>query len=97
MKIYDQSHLKLAKIYQQKAQERHNPQKTMHEEADRVEISQAAKELLGLTKKVMELPEVRQEKVASLKDSVQKGVYQVPVEALAAKMLQNINAKKGDS
>lgn len=51
MKIYDQSHLKLAKIYQQKAQERHNPQKTMHEEADRVEISQAAKELLGLTKK----------------------------------------------
>lgn len=45
----------------------------------------------------MELPEVRQEKVASLKDSVQKGVYQVPVEALAAKMLQNINAKKGDS
>jgi flagellar biosynthesis anti-sigma factor FlgM len=55
--------------------------------ADTIEISERARELARAQQSVADTPEVRSEKVAQIKKSVEDGTYSVPVELLAQKLL----------
>jgi negative regulator of flagellin synthesis FlgM len=55
--------------------------------ADTIEISERARELARAQQSVEESPEVRGEKVAQIKKSVEDGTYSVPVDLLAQKLL----------
>lgn len=55
--------------------------------ADTVEISARARELARAQKAVEAAPDVRADKVAELKKQIDEGTYDVPAEALAAKLL----------
>jgi len=55
---------------------------------EKVEISVKAQELQKFKKILKEIPAVRKEKVAELKEALEKGVYQVNNKKLAVKILQ---------
>ncbi|MDL1956495.1 MAG: flagellar biosynthesis anti-sigma factor FlgM [Candidatus Desulfofervidus auxilii] len=55
---------------------------------EKVEISAKAQELQKFKKILKEIPAVRKEKVAELKEALEKGVYQVNNKKLAVKILQ---------
>jgi flagellar biosynthesis anti-sigma factor FlgM len=55
--------------------------------ADTIEISERARELARASQAVDETSEVRSEKVAQIKKSLEDGTYSVPVELLAQKLL----------
>lgn len=54
---------------------------------ERVAISQEARELVELLKKVKDLPEVRTELVQRLREEIEKGTYQVSGKDVATKMI----------
>lgn len=54
---------------------------------DKVEISSFAKELQSAKQMVNAAPDVREEKVAEIKDKLAKGTYNVDSETFADKML----------
>ena len=55
--------------------------------ADTIEISERARELARARQAVEDTSEVRTEKVAQIKKSVEDGTYRVPVELLAQKLI----------
>ncbi len=99
MKINEQLQSKLVKIYQQQKKETDRARKRVQPAGtDRVEISEAAKDLQRLVDETVSLPEIRLDRVRGLKDRIQTGAYQVPAEKLAAKMVENFTLhRKGDS
>ncbi len=54
---------------------------------DEVAISAAAKELAQMSQAVADAPDVREDRIAALQQAIDSGVYEVPIEALAKKML----------
>ncbi|MDS1029505.1 flagellar biosynthesis anti-sigma factor FlgM [Bacillota bacterium LX-D] len=71
-----------------------SPRKSENIQQDSVELSAQAKEIAELQKKAGQLPEVRQERVADLKQKIAQGQYQIPAEKLADKLLQTIAQEK---
>lgn len=57
---------------------------------DSTQISAKAKEIMTARAELKEMPQVREEKVAALKEKVQSGNYQVDSKAVAAKILNNV-------
>ena len=57
--------------------------------SDTVEISDQARELARARQAVDAAPEVRSDKVASIKKRIEDGTYSVSPELLARKLLQN--------
>jgi negative regulator of flagellin synthesis FlgM len=55
--------------------------------ADRIEISQTAKEIMQLKGFMQELPEVREDKVAALQQAIETGNYKIDARNIARKML----------
>ena len=60
---------------------------TTQELKDRVELSDQARALHVAKQALKQLPEVREDKVASLKEQIQSGTYQVAGSDVAARML----------
>lgn len=56
---------------------------------DKVEISAARDEIERLKGKIDSLPSTREEKIASIKEAVQSGTYQVDGQAVAKAMLKS--------
>ncbi|MCD6320207.1 MAG: flagellar biosynthesis anti-sigma factor FlgM [Candidatus Desulfofervidaceae bacterium] len=56
---------------------------------EKVQISGRAQELQRLKKVVAETPAVRKEKVASVKEALTKGAYEVKPKGVAVRLLQN--------
>ncbi|HOM82632.1 MAG TPA: flagellar biosynthesis anti-sigma factor FlgM [Armatimonadota bacterium] len=54
---------------------------------DRLEISGRAREVAIAREAIQQLPPVRAARVASLRDAIQSGRYNVPAEAVAARIL----------
>ncbi|MDK2986221.1 MAG: Anti-sigma-28 factor, FlgM [Clostridia bacterium] len=54
---------------------------------DSLQLSPQAQQISDLVKKVEELPEIRAEKIAEIKEKLANNTYQVPAAKLAAKML----------
>ncbi len=55
---------------------------------DKVVLSPKAKEVQEATKLIKEIPDIREEKVAKLKEQVDQGTYRVDGEKIAFKMLK---------
>lgn len=55
--------------------------------SDRLEISGRAREVAIARDAIQQLPPVREARVASLRDAIQSGRYDVPAEAVAARIL----------
>ena len=58
------------------------------EGTDKTEFSQEGKFLLNALQGAKDLPEVRPEKVAALKDAIRTGTYTVNDDALAEKLIE---------
>ena len=56
--------------------------------ADTVELSNAAKNLQEAQKQLEAIPDVREDKVAELKEQVEKGTYEIDEQKIADKMLK---------
>lgn len=56
-------------------------------QADKVQLSPEGKELQKLRDIVLKAPEVREEKVQSIKDQIKAGTYEVSADQLANKLL----------
>ncbi len=57
-------------------------------ETDKIEISQEARIQQAAMKAVKQLPEVREAKVAEIKQQIQDGVYKPTADQIMEKMLQ---------
>lgn len=62
-------------------------------EGDKVVLSPRAREIQDLRKMLAEIPEVREDLVAELKDRIESGTYGVDSAGIAAKMLENLTSK----
>lgn len=56
-------------------------------EQDRLQLSEQGKKIHDLIKKTKDLPEIREEKIAKIKDEIANNTYQVSAQQLADKML----------
>lgn len=56
--------------------------------ADTVELSDAGKRVQEAHKQLESVPDIREEKVAQLKEQVENGTYEVDAEKVADKMLR---------
>lgn len=74
---------------QEPAERPESKESTLAREAtgDRVELSDEAKTMRQARQLLDTLPAVRSEKVAALKPMIQRGVYNVKAQEIAAKML----------
>jgi len=54
---------------------------------DEINISDEAKEIQSLMKKLKDMPEVRQEKINEIKEKINSGNYEIDPEKIAEKML----------
>lgn len=59
--------------------------------SDEVQISQAGKDFQIAKKAVADAPDVREDKISSLKSSVEAGTYQVSEDDFASKLLEKYN------
>ena len=55
---------------------------------DKVVLSPKAKEVQEATKLIKELPDIREEKVAKLKEEIEQGTYRIDGKKIAFKMLK---------
>lgn len=57
-------------------------------QSDAVTISSQGREMQALQRRLAELPEVRTERVAALREAIERGEYRVSAEAIAERILQ---------
>ena len=57
--------------------------------ADTVELSDMGKRVQEANKQLENIPDIREDKVAQLKEQVEKGTYEVDAEKVADKMLRD--------
>lgn len=55
---------------------------------DNVELSQNARDLQRAQKALQDLPDIREDKVAALKQQIENGTYDIRVDKIAANMLK---------
>ena len=55
---------------------------------DTVVISDAAKRIQGIRAQLDEIPDVREDKVAQLKNEIENGTYQINADKIAGKMIK---------
>lgn len=87
MKINNIQAGKINQYYKQMQQKQTEKKQTKD---DSTRISAKAKEIMTARAELKKMPQVREEKVAALKEKVQSGNYQVDSEKLAAKILNNV-------
>lgn len=74
-----------------KAHKTHHNQAAQAPKADSVNLSDSARALAAAREAVHNAPDVREQKVADIKQRVTDGTYQVSAQALAKKMLGGAN------
>jgi negative regulator of flagellin synthesis FlgM len=58
--------------------------------ADTVALSSAAKDIQEAQRKLDAIPDVREEKVAQIKEQIENGTYEMDAEKIADKMLKDV-------
>ena len=58
--------------------------------ADTVALSNAAKDIQEAQKQLEAIPDVREDKVAQLKEQIENGTYEIDEEKIADKMLKDV-------
>jgi negative regulator of flagellin synthesis FlgM len=87
----DNNNINIAKIasqYQKMQQNDNTENKKVQN--DKMQISDKAKDIIQSKKELQKRPEVRTEKVATLKERIENGSYKVDSEKIAAKILKNL-------
>lgn len=90
MKINGHYPKNVSNIYQKQQQNTVSKEKKTDKNIitkDSLQLSPQAQQINDLVKKVEELPEIRAEKIAEIKEKLANNTYQVPAAKLAAKML----------
>jgi negative regulator of flagellin synthesis FlgM len=77
----------LYKIYQDKTQPLEKSPDKNAAAKDSLELSEKAREIKRLVKETEKLPDIRKEKVARIIEQIDNGVYNIPADKVAAKML----------
>lgn len=80
-----------SRIYEVTASASVKPKKTADQVSDSYEISQTAKNYQIAKAAVKNASDVREDKVAKLKEQISNGTYSVSAEAVAEKILGNMN------
>jgi len=88
MRISPQQYEKVMAIYRNQQQNKLQGQE--QKQKDTMRISGEAKMVKEVRDLLQETPEVRQERVAELKEAVQNGEYKVDSKEVAGKMLQRM-------
>jgi len=57
---------------------------------DSMSISNKAKQISGIEKNLAEIPDIRQDKVDSIKSAIENGEYKVDSKAIAKKILSTL-------
>lgn len=83
-KIYD-SYKVQGNLPSKKTEQTHNK--------DEVTFSSEAKDFAALTKLLSQVPDVRTDKVESLKNQISSGTYTVQAEEIAEKIVSQINLR----
>lgn len=79
---------KIANYYQQLKQKEEKSDKKVQN--DKMQISDKAKEMIKAKKELENQPEVRTEKVTSIKEKIAEGSYKVDSRKIAAKILKDL-------
>ena len=79
---------KISQLYKQNSTKQVEKASTVSKK-DRVEISQLGKDIQVAKQAVAQAPEIRQDKVNALKQSIASGNYNVSAEEIADKMINN--------
>jgi negative regulator of flagellin synthesis FlgM len=69
-------------------------QQSQAQTADSVTLSDSARSLAAARDAVQNAPDVREQKVAEIKQHVDSGTYEVPASVLARKMLEASNSEQ---
>jgi len=77
----------LYKIYQDRMQPAEKNSGENIIEKDNLQLSEKAREISKLVKETEKLPDIREEKVARIKEQITSGTYNIPPAKVAAKML----------
>jgi len=75
---------------QQRAQENDRPERATNK--DQASLSERARLLSKARLSLQEIPDVRTERVSALREQIQTGTYQVPVEQLASIFLKGLGS-----
>ncbi|MDJ0984624.1 MAG: flagellar biosynthesis anti-sigma factor FlgM [Desulfobacterales bacterium] len=65
-------------------------QQQQQTKADTVALSNAAKDIQEAQKQLEAIPDVREDKVAQLKEQIENGTYEIDEEKIADKMLKDV-------
>ncbi len=65
-----------------------NKPQTMSAKSDTVVISDAARRIQDARRQLDEIPDVREDKVAQLRNQIQNGSYEIDAEKIAGKMIK---------
>jgi len=66
----------------------HQPAPLTDKEGDKVELSAEAKQIQAAGKLIESMPEIREEKVAHIRNQLKTGAYQIDAGKIAAAMLK---------
>jgi negative regulator of flagellin synthesis FlgM len=94
MKITSNPSNNIAKLYQTQQNQYSKTEKQVGSgsaESDSLQLSDQAKKIHELITSTKDLPDVREEKIAQIKNEIANKTYSVTAEQLAAKMLSNDN------
>lgn len=81
---------KVAQIYSSKSASR-TEKKKVESSKDNVQISQAGRDFQIAKKAVSEVPDVREDLVADIKNRMSNGTYEVSADAFAEKVIAKYN------
>ena len=73
----------------EKAEAASEQQETQQTKTDTVALSNAAKDIQEAQKQLEAIPDVREDKVAQLKEQIENGTYEINEEKIADKMLKD--------
>lgn len=94
MKVSGNSPMNIGKIYSQNMARASSGSEQASKQYDSIEISKEGQEISRYVNMTKEVSDVRMQKVNDIKDRVQKGLYRVSSEDLAAEILKTIKEGK---
>lgn len=94
MKVSGNSPMNIGKIYSENMAKTSSRNEKAGKKYDSIEISKEGQEISRYVNMAKEVSDVRMQKVNDIKDRIQKGLYRVSSEDLAAEILKTINEEK---
>ncbi len=92
MKISNNSSVNVGKLYQtyQNQTEKTDKKNEVNSgEQDKLQLSEQAMKIHELIQETKDLPEIREEKIARIKEEIANNTYHISAQQLAAKMLSS--------